>query len=423
MEVTVKKSIIVKHVLKRPETEHTDFDEEDYTCVDIDSTDHIYHDKWVLPRLYKVSEDRVISWRIGWNKSMTSLVTIHGSKNKVTSYRIILSNSARTASEKAFNEACTRFTNCIYKKLYYRFNEGCVGGKLVMRGIPYTDKCIDRYPVYCQPKLDGLRCVANLDSHSSSSRNTSVVLRSKSNKLWLNKDNIRKDVCMLLSILPSGSEIDGELYIHDAGFNTIQSICTTHKTVHKDEDKLEYHIFDIMIPSMTFKDRWKVLSKAYAKYRESFTGKSTCILVETKMCSSIKSLNKFTDRMLSNNYEGSIIRFHCTGEEEQDSNNKYYKRTLYLNTKCNNVVKHKVVHDEEGVILGISETQAGNKSFDVRDPRGNVFKLRYIGTREEQAKIYDECNIGKYVTYQYRALTEDKKVPKHSYGIRIREVD
>lgn len=393
-----------------------DFDETIFEPIDILSTFDNSLRSWVLPRLYNTRNDQPVTWRIGWSDETSEIVTIFGGVNKQTHRRPMTSTQTKTNRERAFKKSVTSFKNTIESLLYYRKNEGVPTGRLVMRG---KDKEIDQiksFPVVCQPKLDGVRCVASLS-------NGQVVLRSKTNKLWQNKTSIRTNIEKMLKFLPSGTEIDGELYIHGRFHESIISISTTTKTIHKDEELLEYHIFDLMIPNMPFEKRHKLLEKGYNINIEDKQFTSKIKKVRTYRADSKKELTKYYKRELLRLYEGIIVRY-CCSREDIDNANSQYKLTLYVNKQTSNIVKLKEVRDEEGKILGVIENKdTGQKCFQCQDPRGNVFKLVMIGTRKQREEMLVEANIGKIVTYQYRMLSSDKKIPKHAYGVRIRAVD
>ncbi len=95
------------------------------------------------------------------------------------------------------------------------------------------DADVVKFPVLVQPKLDGFRCVARYEDGQ-------WVLRSKTgHALRL------PHLSAALADQPIGGPLDGELYLHGASFQQIQSM------VPRADRALQFHVFDVITRAPT----------------------------------------------------------------------------------------------------------------------------------------------------------------------------
>jgi len=118
-----------------------------------------------------------------------------------------------------------------------------------------------RGPVACQVKLDGQRC------RSIRNQDGKVILISRTNREieWL--DHVREELSVFFHYLPDNCGLDGELY-GEGLFEETSSAIRTEKRKHKDNEKIGYHIFDIIIPETILENRIMLLFNAFRRYRE-----------------------------------------------------------------------------------------------------------------------------------------------------------
>ena len=113
----------------------------------------------------------------------------------------------------------------------------------------YKDKI--SFPVYCQPKLDGIRCVVTKDG-----------MYSRNGKEFNSCPHIQEQLKVFFSKHPD-VVLDGELYNHDLkhDFNKITSLVKKTKPTQTDlcetGDLVEYWIYDVVIGESVFDKRYR----------------------------------------------------------------------------------------------------------------------------------------------------------------------
>jgi DNA ligase-1 len=253
------------------------------------------------------------------------------------------------------------------------------------------------YPIYSQPKLDGIRCIVTKDG-----------MFSRNGKPIISAPHIREGLQSLFDENPD-LIFDGELYADKFAndFNKIVSLVKKSKPTDADlkesKKNIEYHIYDLPSASGTFENRFfNNLIKMYdalPKY---------CVLVKTMVCRNEKEVNILYEDCVEEGYEGQMLRL-----------NKEYE-----NKRSKNLMKHKSFIDEEYTIIDICEGEgnragtAGYMVFETAD--GKPFKSNVKGTWEETAEMLKSRKklIGKEATIKYFNLTPDG-IPRFPYVINI----
>jgi DNA ligase-1 len=251
-----------------------------------------------------------------------------------------------------------------------------------------------KFPVYSQPKLDGIRCIVRADG-----------MWSRNGKRIISAPHIFEAMKHLFEVDPN-LIFDGELYA-DKFANDFNAICSlVKKTKPTSDDLLEsakviqYHIYDLPSHNDIFSNRSEMLL--------SLDLPKCCVRVDTYYVHNEIELLDLYDEFVSNGYEGQMIRL----------DNKYEnKRSKYL-------LKHKSFIDEEYTILDIVEG-IGNKtgmvgSFVFESKTGKRFNSSPKFNWEECTKMWNnkESLIGKSATVKYFNLTPDG-VPRFPYVIKI----
>jgi len=251
-----------------------------------------------------------------------------------------------------------------------------------------------KFPVYSQPKLDGIRCIVRADG-----------MWSRNGKQIISAPHIFEAMKHLFEVDPN-LIFDGELYA-DKFANDFNAICSlvkktkpTWADLNESKEKIEYHIYDLPSCDDKFSNRSETLLLLDLP--------KCCIIVDTYHVHSEIELLDLYDEFISNGYEGQMIRL----------DNKYEnKRSKYL-------LKHKSFIDEEYTILDIVEG-IGNKtgmvgSFVFENKNGKRFNSSPKFNWEECTKMWNEREslIGKSATVKYFNLTPDG-VPRFPYVIKI----
>jgi DNA ligase-1 len=257
------------------------------------------------------------------------------------------------------------------------------------------------WPVYSQPKFDGLRCVITRDG--AYSRNW---------KPFATLHHIRESLEALFIKYPNIIAFDGEVYNHllKDDFNEIVSLVKQPKATLQDieraKDKIEYHIYDYVDKDkISFADRSKKLLQYTLEVEDG------CIQrVETLMAMDMEQLDELYDLYLSGGYEGQMVR---------DPNATYqHKRTNYL-------LKRKEFVDEEFPIVGFKEGKGNRQGCIVlrcKNSKNQEFDCSVKGSVEYTRKLYNMAPrlVGMQATVKYQRLTPDG-IPKFLTCIKFRD--
>jgi len=255
-----------------------------------------------------------------------------------------------------------------------------------------------KYPIYSQPKLDGIRCIVTKDG-----------MFSRNGKPIISAPHIFESLKPLFETNPQ-LIFDGELYADKFAndFNKIVSLVKRTKPTDEDltesKKNIQYWIYDLPNVDDTFEIRSQAL---YDLFMEWSYFNSHCINVDTDICKSEKEVMELYEGYVEKGYEGQILRL----------NGKYEnKRSKFL-------LKHKSFQDSEFPILDICEGE-GNKTgqvgYMVFEIEGKRFKSNVKCSWEEGAEILKSKNklLGKSATIQYFNLTPDG-IPRFPYVINI----
>ena len=256
----------------------------------------------------------------------------------------------------------------------------------------YKDKIT--YPVYSQPKLDGIRCIVRADG-----------MWSRNGKKIVSAPHIYEAMKPLFEANPD-LIFDGELYA-DKFANDFNAICSlvkktkpTSADLEKSKEQIQYHIYDLPSCSGTFTQRNKALIDIGVP--------RGCVIVTTDKVNNEDELMRCYGAYVNWGYEGQMIRL----DKEYES-----KRSKSL-------LKHKSFVDEEYTILDVVEGE-GNKtgmvgSFVFESKTGHIFNSSPKYSWDECKELWKQRQelIGKSATVKYFNLTPDG-VPRFPYVINI----
>ena len=251
-----------------------------------------------------------------------------------------------------------------------------------------------KFPVYSQPKLDGIRCIVKKDG-----------MWSRNGKKIVSAPHIFDAIEHLFKADPN-LIFDGELYA-DKFANDFNAICSlvnktkpTWADLNEAKDKIQYHIYDLPSNDDTFVKRYKKLT--------NMSLPQCCILVKTEQLDNLNDVNAYYEDYMSAGYEGQMIRLD----------------SKYENKRSKSLLKHKSFIDEEYIILDVEEG-GGNKtgmvgSFVFKTKEGKTFNSSPKFNWEECIKMWNDRKnlIGKTATVKYFNLTPDR-LPRFPYVIKI----
>ena len=258
----------------------------------------------------------------------------------------------------------------------------------------YKDKIT--FPLYSQPKLDGIRCIVRADG-----------MWSRNGKRIISAPHIRESLDKLFQHEPD-LVFDGELYADKFAndFNAICSLVKKTKPTAADLDasakQIQYHVYDVPSVNENFIGRWRELEELSLDFPE-------CVKkVETHIITNEFYINSWYENYIERGYEGQMLRLDKS----------------YESKRSKSLLKHKSFIDEEYTVLDIVEGE-GNKTNMVGS---FVFQSKTGHTFNASPKFnWDECKamwqnkkqlIGKSATVKYFNLTPDG-VPRFPYVIKI----
>lgn len=260
----------------------------------------------------------------------------------------------------------------------------------------YKDKI--KFPVYSQPKLDGIRCIVRADG-----------MWSRNGKAIVSAPHVFETLKPLFETNPD-LVFDGELYA-DKFANDFNAICSlvkktkpTSADLKASAEQIQYHIYDLPSHHGVFMDRFSALNKLNLP--------ECCKIVVTHFINERLNIDALYEEYVDAGYEGQMIRLDAEYEN---------KRSKFL-------LKHKSFIDEEYIILDVEEGN-GNKtgmvgSFVFESKTGHRFNASPKFSWDECKAMWEikDQLIGKSATVKYFNLTPDG-VPRFPYTIKIARED
>jgi len=364
-----------------------------------------------FPMLYaKASNGKTKQWSIRVDVNDAGIATIimesgytDGklaiNQRLITDGKNIGKSNETTAEEQAVFDAQSKYNKKLdeaYSTDINAFKNQTV--KLPMLALGYEKRKHDiKFPCFVQPKLDGIRCIAEISGGE-------VVYTSRKEKEFTTLAHLTKDIISMAKGI--GSPLDGEIYVHEE--LTFQEVTAAVKKLRDNTAKLKYYIYDIMNENMSFSERTSLLHTA-------FDGQdySNLVLVPTYEVNDEEEIKKYHEQFIQDGYEGIIIR-------NKDGKYKIKHRSKDLQ-------KWKYFKDDEYEIVGGKEATGGDEGtviFRCKTATGDEFDVRPRGTRELRRKWLSEIeNIkGAMLTVRYQNLSDDG-IPRFPVGISIRDYE
>lgn len=247
----------------------------------------------------------------------------------------------------------------------------------------YADKI--QYPIYSQPKLDGIRCIVRNDGMWT---RTGKPIISAPHIFEALKPLFEQDQDLIF---------DGELYAdkYANDFNAIVSLVKKSKPTAKDlEDSakvIEYHVYDLPSHDGVFFKRYKELHKIKLP--------SCCVIVKTYLVKTEEDTSTLYGNYVALGYEGQMLRLN----------------SAYENKRSKSLLKHKSFIDEEYTIVGYEEGN-GNLAGMIgalvfQTAQGDKFTASVNGGWDHLKELWSERDtlIGQEATIKYFNITPDGK--------------
>jgi len=215
-------------------------------------------------------------------------------------------------------------------------------------------------------------------------------------------------ISVLKNVLPPNLVLDGELYLHGVGFQTITSWV---KKLQANTSKIQYHVYDCVLlndRSASWVDRYHHL---YAFFNTSSHRLGDVVhLVETYEAHNEDEILRIHNKVVSKGYEGAIVRMY------DDSKYQFAYRSKRL-------LKVKSFNDSEYEVVGY--TTGKGKFADcavwICKAGDNTFQVVSMGSMEERKRLLQEAEsyVGCLLKVKYFDLTDDG-IPRFPVGIGFR---
>jgi ATP-dependent DNA ligase len=254
-----------------------------------------------------------------------------------------------------------------------------------------------KFPVFAQPKIDGVRCIYY-----------DGVLYSRNGKAFHSLSHI---ITELRETIRPNVTLDGELYSPSISFEKLVGLVKKQKSIKQCENEelktVKFIVYDIVSKGISFEERYSKLKDLFNVY--TFENASLC---PTWTIDARNEIDTNLYKMIDNKYEGLMLRNSNSG---------------YVNNRSYDLLKYKLFQDDEFEIVGFLQgdgTELGCVVWMCQTPNKQKFNVRPRGTREERQELFlkGPDYIGKMLTVRYQELTTNK-VPRFPVGISIRDYE
>lgn len=255
------------------------------------------------------------------------------------------------------------------------------------------------YPVFCQPKYDGIRCIVDRSS-----------MKTRGGKNIISAPHIAKALESFFLEFPDAI-LDGELYC-DKLANDFNKICSLVKKakptavdLNDSANAIQYWVYDCV-------DLNKKFSARYSFLNSNLPVSESIRLVPTEVIRDRAKLDQAYGEYLQFGYEGQMIRYDAAYELKRSKN----------------LLKRKEFLDSEFLICDVIEGD-GNKSgmaasMLLMNSSSQMFNSNIKGDRPylRELLLNKSSLINKYATVKYFNLTPDG-IPRFPYVIAIRDYE
>lgn len=252
-----------------------------------------------------------------------------------------------------------------------------------------------------QPKLDGMRCFAYLDT------NNDVVLFARSGNA-INFPHVAQELKL---ILRPGMIFDGELYCHGKSFNEVISLI---KRYRDDSKVIAYHVYDLAAidgeSEISYFNRQQRLNSVISP-NETVNQFGSVKNVQTELVqNNERDIREAQALFVGEGYEGAMIRVLEAPYEMQQ--------------RPDTLLKVKTFMDAEFIVSSIEQGQGnmeGKAMFICDTDNGRQFRCAMNAPMAKQAWYYEhrEKFIHRLLTVKFFELSE-YGVPRFPRALRFR---
>ncbi len=247
-------------------------------------------------------------------------------------------------------------------------------------------------PILIQPKINGFRCRATVDSANL------ISLWSSQGNLTTSVPHINKE---LSQIYIRNIEFDGELFAPHLTFEEIQSIVKRTRNIHSRHQEIEYHIFDVVDETISQKLRTELL---FDLFYPRITKVKRIKIVKTYSVGGPweyihERIQKIFTEITSESYEGIVLR----------KSQGMYERKKSLNLmklKPTETGMFRIVGSAEEIsIHGIPKNSLG--AFQCITQEGEIFSVGSGFIARQRVEYWGERDdmIDKSIIVVYQNIT------------------
>lgn len=262
---------------------------------------------------------------------------------------------------------------------------------------------VDWKQAVAQPKLDGVRLTYGRRYRDEPGHE--AMTRKGETYVLPHLTEPTTDLLAVVNSLCDGAclALDGEAYLHGLSLQNIMRLVKKHRP--EAPQQVKYYLFDLVIPDMTFKQRYIILKEALEIYEDVDN------LFSSLMCKRIhneEEMKVLHGEYTQDGYEGLIIR-HADAE-------------YGIAKRSPDLFKYKHFMDDEALIKDVWEDNNGNAMFTVEQKNGMPCKVTPKRTHEvRKAMLANKTDyIGKWITCKFQGYTDDN-IMQFPIGKDLRE--
>lgn len=270
------------------------------------------------------------------------------------------------------------------------------------RGLPY--------PLFVQPKLDGMRALVYWDATAD---RWEIMSRSGKSYVDASPESVRHIVGAFEELASRHDSVrgwlfDGEIYRHGVGFQQLTRLLKKYRP--GESEALEFHAYDVV--------RRDNLAEGFGARLGSLAwlegvAPAGVVVVPTRSAGSESEVFAWQGEFVADGFEGAMARV-------PDGVYEFGARSFGL-------MKVKSFSDAEYEIVGFKSGVgkfADAVIWSCRTPTGAVFDVSSRGSMEERRAWLREADsfVGRMLTVRYFELSEDD-VPRFPVGVGVRLVE
>lgn len=374
-----------------------------------------------FPILYqRSSKDKLKHWEIWCEDGV--IKELHGFEDGILTPETIevkAKNIGKSNETSLFEQACSQAQSKWNKKIDKGYSlDGKTKTNVIYPMLAQNFKTSKHrlvYPLYTQPKLNGVRCVHDKE------------YQSRNGKIWNTLGHLDHDVGIIQKAI--GTPLDGEIYIHGLSLQDIGALVKKERLTEEEAIEgyltkdLEYWIYDTVDTTINYTARHTLIHDAFIENgangfklgKVTFYRYGHLVYVATYSVLTEEELLDYKHKFIEAEFEGGMARndvpyVMCPGDHH-----------------CSDLQKLKEKIDGEFEIVGGKEGTGRDKGtivFRCKTKEGIEFEVRPKGTVAQRKQYFIDLDklVGKMLTCELQEWTKDM-VPFHARGICVRDYE